>query len=185
MLHAGKAVQNGVFRQRLQKHFRNHARKQRLRHGLRIRKALRQTDALDLDVAVQNFQLPPQGDEFVRRDAEAQDIGQVRRHQRHLRHLIDLADPFHGVKRVAQKVRVQLRLQHLDLRAVERALVFQQRLLVVPEGDDHGVELLRKLGQLVVLAIGDRDLHVQIVFPDLPDGMVQPSDGLEDLTAQL
>ena len=82
-------------------------------------------------------------------------------------------------------MRVQLRLQHLNLRAVKRALVFQQRLLVVPEGDDHGVELLRKLAQLVVLAGGDGDLHVQIVFANLPDGVVQPADGLEDLTAQL
>ena len=41
-------------------------------------KTVSDADALDLDILVQNFQLPPQGDKFVRRDAEAKDIGKIR-----------------------------------------------------------------------------------------------------------
>ena len=81
-------------------------------------------------------------------------------------------------------MRVQLRLQHADLRVVERLLVFQQRLLVVPEGDDHGVELLGQLAQLVMPSLRDGHLHVEVIFPDLPDGVVERADRLEDLPAQ-
>ena len=80
-------------------------------------------------------------------------------------------------------MRVQLRLQHADLRAVKCALVFQQCLLVVPEGDDHGVELLCQFAQFVMPAGGNGNLHVQIIFPDLPDGVMQSADRLEDLPA--
>ena len=178
-------MQNRVLRQRLQHHFGNHARKQLLRHILLKRKAVRQPDALNLHIPSQNFQLPPQLHKFVRRDAEAQNIRQIRRHQRHLRHLIDLADPLHRIQRIAQKVWIQLRLHHPDLRVVECLLVLKQRLLVAPQRQNHPVKLLRQFSQLVVLPILHRHLHLQIVFSDLCNRVVQRTDRLEHLPAQL
>lgn len=183
--HAGKTVQDRVFRQRLEHHLGDHARKQRLRHGLLVGKAVGQADALDLHIPPEDLQLLFQRHKLVRQDAEAQDVGQVRRHQRDLRHLIDLADPLHRVQRVAQKVRVQLRLQHPDLRVVERLLIFQQRLLVAAQGEHHAVELLGKLAELVAPVFLNGDLHLQIVLPDLRDRVMEPSDGPEHLPAEL
>ena len=101
-------MQDGVFRQRLEHHFRHKAVFQLRRDLHGEGEAVGQPDALDLHIALQNLHLLPQGNEFLRPDAEAQNIGEVRGHQRDLRHLIDLADPLHGVEGVAEKMRVEL-----------------------------------------------------------------------------
>ena len=82
-------------------------------------------------------------------------------------------------------MRVQLRLQHPDLRVVERLLIFQQRLLVAAQGEHHAVELLGKLAELVAPVFLNGDLHLQIVLPDLRDRVMEPSDGPEHLPAEL
>ena len=82
-------------------------------------------------------------------------------------------------------MRVQLRLQHPDLRVVERLLVFKQRLLVAPQGEHHAVELLGELAELVAPVFLNGDLHLQIVLPDLRDRVMEPSDGPEHLPAEL
>ena len=53
------------------------------------------------------------------------------------------------------------------------------------ERDDHGVELHGQLVQLVVTPLRHRDADVEVVFADLTDGMVQPSDGAEGAAAEL
>ena len=106
VLNALQTVQDRVFRKRLEQHFRNHERFQLLRNVGVVNEAVGKADTLDLNIAAEDLKLLFQRDEFVRRDAEAQDVRQIRGHQRHLRHLIDLADPLHGVQRVAEKMRV-------------------------------------------------------------------------------
>ena len=80
-------------------------------------------------------------------------------------------------------MRVELRLQHADLRLVERLLVLDEHLLVALEVDDHAVELLGKLAQLV--GLHDRNMDVQLVAADLPERVVQLPDGAEELAAHL
>ena len=137
---------------------------------------------MNFHVPLQNFYLPVEGDKFLRGDAKAQNVRQIGGHEGHLGDLVDFADPLHGVQGVAEKVGVQLGLEHADLGLVQLPLVFHQLLLVVLQGHQHAVEALGQLSQLVV-PVG-RDVYIQIVVGYLANGAVQPLDGVEHLPAQ-
>ena len=133
-----------------------------------------QANGLDFHIAMQNFHLAFERNKFIGRNTKAKNVRQIGGHNRRLRHLIDLANPFYGIQGIAEKMEIELGLEHPNLSLVQFPLVFQQLLLVLFQGDYHSVEMLRKLAKLIVLIMGN--MYIQIVMNDLSDCPVELLD---------
>ena len=144
-----QTVKNGVFHNGLEDHLGHHARLQ-VRGKRHLEPAPSgQADGLDFHIALQDLDLPAQRHKLVGGDAEAKNVRKVGGHHRHLGHLVDFADPLHSVQCIAEEMRVELGLEHPDLRLVELPLIFHQLLLVMLECRHHAVEALGQLPQLI------------------------------------
>ncbi len=124
---------------------------------------------------------PAAGDELVRGDAEAQDVRQVGGHEGHLGHLVDLADPLHGVQRVAQEVglswawsiRIWASFNSLWFSTSCSWLRFKATTIPLNRWASSPARRLDKVGR-----------RRPVVVDHLADGAVEPLDGIEHLPAQ-
>ena len=90
-------------------------------HG--VRELIIETNFLDIYIAIHQFQFFFETDKLSLGDTGPQNLRQSGRHGSDLRNMVGLCHPFHGIQRIIQEMRVQLRLHHGNMGSIEFLLL--------------------------------------------------------------